>query len=104
LDAILRILVALQAAAKAGLVANSSTTAAAADGAEAAAPAAAAATAAAAGEAGVAHAVHQRLLAAACVQKQLAQQAAEFKRRFGEQGSTASQQIMALRVLVLLLS
>lgn len=28
--------------------------------------------------------MQQRLLAAACVQKQLAQQAAEFKRRFGE--------------------
>jgi hypothetical protein len=35
----------------------------------------------------VAHAVHQRLMAAACVQKQLAQQAAEFKRRFGRSSS-----------------
>lgn len=75
-----------QAAARAGLVANSSTEAAAADVEDAAAGSAAAVplAVAAAGEAGVAAAVHQRLLAAACVQKQLAQQAAEFKRKFGE--------------------
>lgn len=75
-----------QAAARAGLVANSSTEAAAADVEDAAAGSAAAVplAVAAAGEAGVAAAVHQRLLAAACVRKQLAQQAAEFKRKFGE--------------------
>jgi hypothetical protein len=97
----------LQAASKAGLVASSITAAPAAADADAAAdatatPAAAeekevqTAVAAAAGEASVAHAVHQRLLAAACVQKQLAAQSAEFKRRFGER-ATARQRMPLLK-------
>jgi L-asparaginase/Glu-tRNA(Gln) amidotransferase subunit D len=65
-------------------VATSTTAAPAADATATAVAAAAQTGAAAAGEVGVAAAVHQRLLAAACVQKQLAAQSAEFKRRFGE--------------------
>jgi hypothetical protein len=44
--------------------------------------------------------VHQRLLAAACVQKQLTQQAAEFKRRFGKQCCCSAGHVLLVLLLV----
>jgi hypothetical protein len=76
---------ARQAAAKARLVA--------ADAGNDSSAAAANGTAPAGQGAGVASAVHQRLLAAACVQKQVAQQVAEFNRKFGPPAAAAGKQL-----------